>query len=112
MLDAYWRANPELHDVPIYYASKLATRALRVYQTYTNMMNQHIRARADESLGSKRPLTNWVAQGNCTLPAFAWTDWGKAQVERERRATELEREMNKSFKAEEVLVHAEELKMQ
>ena len=44
ILDEYWQANPHLHSVPIYYASKMASRALRVYQTYANMMNARIRA--------------------------------------------------------------------
>ena len=36
-------AHPHLHEQPIYFSSKLASRALRVYQTYINMMNHHIR---------------------------------------------------------------------
>ena len=34
ILDEYWQANPHLHQVPVWYASKLASKALRVYQTY------------------------------------------------------------------------------
>lgn len=49
ILDEYWQANPDLHDVPIYYASKMAGKALRVYQTYINMMNQRIRLQMDVS---------------------------------------------------------------
>ena len=44
ILDEYWRAHPELHDVPIFYASKVAKKSMRVYQTYINMMNEHIRS--------------------------------------------------------------------
>jgi len=44
ILDEYWQANPQLQSIPIWYASKLASRALRVYQTYANMMNARIRA--------------------------------------------------------------------
>lgn len=44
ILDEYWKAHPELHDVPIYYAAKVAKKAMRVYQTYINMMNEHIRS--------------------------------------------------------------------
>ena len=44
ILDEYWKAHPELHDVPIYYASKVAKKSMRVYQTYINMMNEHIRS--------------------------------------------------------------------
>jgi len=47
ILDEYWQANPQLQNVPIWYASKLASRALRVYQTYANMMNAKIRAQMD-----------------------------------------------------------------
>lgn len=47
ILDEYWQANPHLQKVPIYYASKMASRALRVYQTYSNMMNARIRAQMD-----------------------------------------------------------------
>ena len=43
ILDEYWKQHPELHDVPIYYASKVAKKSMRVYQTYINMMNSHIR---------------------------------------------------------------------
>ncbi|DAZ96045.1 TPA: hypothetical protein N0F65_000040 [Lagenidium giganteum] len=43
ILDEHWQAHPDLQDIPIYFASKLAARALRVYQTYINMMNDRIR---------------------------------------------------------------------
>lgn len=43
ILDEYWQAHPELHNVPIYYASSLAKKCMTVYQTYTNMMNARIR---------------------------------------------------------------------
>ncbi|RKP01686.1 hypothetical protein CXG81DRAFT_25654 [Caulochytrium protostelioides] len=46
ILEEYWQAHPELHNVPIYYASALAKKCMMVYQTYTNMMNDHIRERA------------------------------------------------------------------
>ncbi len=43
ILDEYWKEHPRLHNIPIFYASKLATRSLRVYQTFINMMNDHVR---------------------------------------------------------------------
>ncbi|KAJ3277665.1 Cleavage and polyadenylation specificity factor subunit 3 [Borealophlyctis nickersoniae] len=43
ILDEYWQAHPELHGIPIYYASSLAKKCMTVYQTYTNMMNARIR---------------------------------------------------------------------
>lgn len=47
ILDEYWKANPDLQNVPLFYASKLATKSLRVYQTFINMMNNHIRDMMD-----------------------------------------------------------------
>jgi len=43
ILDEYWTAHPELHDVPIYYASSLAKKCMAVYQTFINSMNEKIR---------------------------------------------------------------------
>ncbi|EJK73612.1 hypothetical protein THAOC_04754 [Thalassiosira oceanica] len=47
ILDEYWQEHPHLQSVPVYYASKMASRALRVYQTYANMMNARIRTQMD-----------------------------------------------------------------
>lgn len=47
ILDEYWQANPHLQSIPVWYASKMASRALRVYQTYANMMNARIRNQMD-----------------------------------------------------------------
>ncbi|ESO95466.1 hypothetical protein LOTGIDRAFT_188747 [Lottia gigantea] len=43
ILDEYWSIHPELHDIPIYYASSLAKKCMSVYQTYINAMNDRIR---------------------------------------------------------------------
>ncbi|KAG8368811.1 hypothetical protein BUALT_Bualt15G0085600 [Buddleja alternifolia] len=43
ILDEYWSSHPDLHNVPIYYASPLAKRCMAVYQTYINSMNERIR---------------------------------------------------------------------
>ncbi|KAJ7091441.1 hypothetical protein B0H15DRAFT_930158 [Mycena belliarum] len=43
---------------------------------------RHERARSDECLGKKRPLTNWEDAGSCRLPDYAWSDWAVSQVER------------------------------
>jgi cleavage and polyadenylation specificity factor subunit 3 len=45
LLDEFWRANHHLQSVPVYYANGLSNKALRVYRTYINMMNDHIRSR-------------------------------------------------------------------
>jgi hypothetical protein len=39
--------HPELHGVPIYYASPLAKRCMKAYQTYINSMNDKIRQQYD-----------------------------------------------------------------
>ncbi len=44
ILEEYWERNPELRNVPIYQASALARRAMSIYQTYIEMMNDDIRA--------------------------------------------------------------------
>lgn len=44
---------------------------------------RHARVRADEELGSKRPVTNWAhGTSQAALPDFAWRDWAGAQTER------------------------------
>lgn len=45
ILDEYWRKHPELHNVPIYFASNLARKCMAVYQTYIHTMNSNIRSR-------------------------------------------------------------------
>ena len=44
ILEEYWKNHPELHGVPIYQASGLARRAMTVYRSYIEMMNDDIRA--------------------------------------------------------------------
>ncbi|KAG8902838.1 hypothetical protein FRB99_004034, partial [Tulasnella sp. 403] len=43
---------------------------------------RHARARMEEGLGNKRPLTNWSENGTCKMQDFAWIDWANAQVDR------------------------------
>ena len=45
ILDEYWAKHPDLHKVPIYYASSLARKCMAVYQTYIHTMNANIRGR-------------------------------------------------------------------
>ena len=42
ILDDHWKKHPELHGVPIYYASTVAKKCMRIYETYINTMNHHI----------------------------------------------------------------------
>ncbi|KDQ57603.1 hypothetical protein JAAARDRAFT_35295 [Jaapia argillacea MUCL 33604] len=45
VLDEYWKKHPDLHSVPVYYASNLARKCMAVYQTYIHTMNANIRSR-------------------------------------------------------------------
>ncbi|KAI0779663.1 beta-lactamase-like protein [Fomes fomentarius] len=45
ILDEYWTKHPDLHNVPIYYASSLARKCMAVYQTYIHTMNANVRTR-------------------------------------------------------------------
>lgn len=49
ILDEYWQMHPELHTVPIYYASSLARKCMEIYRTYINMMNDRVRAQFEVS---------------------------------------------------------------
>ena len=69
ILDEYWKEREDLHRIPVFYASKMATRALRVYQTYINMMNQHVRrgvlavaATPSTRLSPRRSATRWTSR--------------------------------------------------
>ncbi|KAG8957482.1 endoribonuclease ysh1, partial [Tulasnella sp. 408] len=48
ILDEYWDQHPELHNVPVYYASSLAKKCMAVYQTYIHTMNANIRSRFEK----------------------------------------------------------------
>jgi cleavage and polyadenylation specificity factor subunit 3 len=45
LLDEYWSNHPELHAIPVYFASGLFQRGMRVYKTYVHTMNANIRSR-------------------------------------------------------------------
>ncbi|RPA73956.1 hypothetical protein BJ508DRAFT_333534 [Ascobolus immersus RN42] len=49
---------------------------------WTRCESRHQKARVEEKLGIRRPLTNWQQQGVCRVPDFAWGDWARGQVER------------------------------
>lgn len=76
ILDEYWQANPHLQNIPIWYASKLASRALRVYQTYANMMNARIRAQMDIS----NPFSFKYIQNLKSIDVNTFSDSGPSVV--------------------------------
>lgn len=43
ILDEYWHDHPEVQQIPIYYASALAKKCMRVFRTYLNMMGDRVR---------------------------------------------------------------------
>ena len=76
ILDEYWQAHPQLQGIPIWYASKLASRALRVFQTYANMMNARIRAQMDVS----NPFKFRFIQNLKSIDVNSFDDSGPAVV--------------------------------
>ena len=50
--------------------------------SWVKCQGRHQDYRADLLLGSKRPYTGWEDNGSASMPDYAWTDWGKGQVER------------------------------
>ncbi|KAI0349349.1 hypothetical protein OH77DRAFT_1594287 [Trametes cingulata] len=75
--------DPRIHQA----RQKLAAEAHTVGSTrgrtdWGRCESRHQRARLEEQLGTKRPLTSWEEGGFCKLPDFAWNDWGIGQVER------------------------------
>lgn len=58
LLDEYWDKHPELQGVPVYQASGLARKALTVFQTYIEMMNEDIKAAVHVS-GGGGCATTW-----------------------------------------------------
>ncbi|KAI9295557.1 Metallo-hydrolase/oxidoreductase [Neoconidiobolus thromboides FSU 785] len=76
ILDEYWQAHPELDHVPIYFASSLAKKCMAVYQTYINMMNQHIRNQFSSSnpfvfkhIANLRHINSFEDNGPCVMVA-------------------------------------------
>lgn len=43
ILDEYWENHPTLQHIPIYYASQLVNKAIKIFQISVNMMNDRIK---------------------------------------------------------------------
>ena len=76
ILDEYWEAHPELHGIPIYYASALAKKCMTVYQTYINMMNDKIRQQISVSnpfmfkhISNLKSMDHFEDTGPCVVMA-------------------------------------------
>lgn len=93
LLDEYWEAHPELHSVPIYYASSLARKCMSIYQTYIHTMNQHIRSRFNrrdnpfvfKHVSNLRSLDKFDDKGPCVMmasPGFMQSGISRELLER------------------------------
>eukprot|EP00301_Raphidiophrys_heterophryoidea_P006490 c12617_g1_i2.p1 GENE.c12617_g1_i2~~c12617_g1_i2.p1 ORF type:complete len:654 (+),score=154.22 c12617_g1_i2:38-1999(+) len=49
ILEEHWEKHPELHNIPIYYASSLARNCMTVFQRYIFQMNQSIQLKYNVS---------------------------------------------------------------
>merc|ERR1719253_1962895 len=47
VLEDYWERNSDLHGIPIYYNSPMATKCLRIFETYTNMCSDSVQEQAN-----------------------------------------------------------------
>lgn len=47
ILEDYWERNSDLHNIPIYYNSPMATKCLRIFETYTNMCSKSVQEQAN-----------------------------------------------------------------
>lgn len=80
ILDEYWESHqnshPELLKVPIYYASSLAQKCMKVFRTYINMMNEKIRKQFDISnpfvfkhISNLKNIDDFEDKGPCVIMA-------------------------------------------
>eukprot|EP00923_Selenidium_pygospionis_P002839 GHVN01004356.1.p1 GENE.GHVN01004356.1~~GHVN01004356.1.p1 ORF type:complete len:823 (+),score=195.89 GHVN01004356.1:864-3332(+) len=47
MIDEYWAWNPEVQNVPVWYASPLSNKSMRVFETFINLCGDAVRQKAD-----------------------------------------------------------------
>ncbi|CAK9104855.1 unnamed protein product [Durusdinium trenchii] len=47
ILEDYWERNSDLHEIPIFYNSPMATKCLRIFETYTNMCSLSVQEQAN-----------------------------------------------------------------
>ncbi|KAJ9100469.1 hypothetical protein QFC21_003508 [Naganishia friedmannii] len=79
ILDEYWDAHPELHAIPVLYASGLAFRGMQVYRTYIHTMNDRIKSRfsanrnenpfAFKYVRNLKDFRKWHDDGPCVMMA-------------------------------------------
>jgi Cft2 family RNA processing exonuclease len=79
ILDEHWHTHPELHNIPIFYASGLAFRGMQVYRTYIHTMNDHVKSRfsrdrndnpfAFKYVRNVKDFRKWKDSGPCVMMA-------------------------------------------
>jgi cleavage and polyadenylation specificity factor subunit 3 len=67
ILEEYWEAHQELHHIPVYYASSLAAKCMKVYKTYVSSMNQRV---GDQHKYNKNPFVFKHIQSLADLKSF------------------------------------------
>lgn len=93
LLDEYWSQHPELHSIPIYYASSLARKCISIYQTYIHTMNEHVRSRFNrrdnpfvfKHVSNLRSLDKFDDRGPCVMmasPGFMQSGLSRELLER------------------------------
>mmetsp|Transcript_35004 Transcript_35004/g.31545 ORF Transcript_35004/g.31545 Transcript_35004/m.31545 type:complete len:116 (-) Transcript_35004:559-906(-) len=50
ILDDFWSKNEDIQNIPIYYASSLASKCMYVFETYTNMMGPYVKQKFKEGI--------------------------------------------------------------
>ena len=76
--------DPRIHSAreKLVQESKAALERRREKIDWARCETRHTRARAEEELGNKRPLTSWSEGGGIKMHDYMWSDWGSVQVER------------------------------
>jgi hypothetical protein len=77
--------DPRIHRAreDLAYVQENMDGVRRAPTDWSRCESRHARARAEENLGHKRPLTAWQdGSGKTQLPDWAWGDWADAQTER------------------------------
>lgn len=49
ILEEYWEMHPELQSIPVYYASSLASRCMKLYQTFVGAMNERVQKKHSQN---------------------------------------------------------------
>ncbi|KAH7106183.1 hypothetical protein BKA62DRAFT_689117 [Auriculariales sp. MPI-PUGE-AT-0066] len=83
-LDAFLLSNDDMRITAAYAKMQREVRTDRAkgHIDWSRCENRHQRARNDEQLGFKRPLTAWETGGSCKVLDFCSQPWAQQQVER------------------------------